>query len=132
MNIKLLLKRGKTVKLTKNLYRHEVRCRCDRCDNETIDYMIVKLFQEICDEAARRRGVEKVVANILSGFRCDYWNGKQGGKPESLHTKGMALDFNIVGMSAGEVEDIINDVMNPDEYDYYLINDTNVHIEYDC
>lgn len=41
---------------------------------------------------------------VNSGYRCPYWNEKNGGEPNSYHLRGMACDFTVVGMSPAEVQ----------------------------
>lgn len=117
--------------LTKNLSRYEIKCKCGKCDFDTIDFSIVDAFQKVCDKAAELKGLDKVYATIVSGCRCDWHNGKEGGKSTSLHPEGRAIDFSIKGFKSGEIGDIIRGVLNPNSFDYYLITDKNVHLEFD-
>ncbi len=127
------LKRGERImnRLTKNILRHEIRCKCGECKNDTIDYMVISAVQKICDIAAEKIKVNKVILHITSGFRCEYWNGHEGGRANSKHPKGKAMDFSIKGFTAKDIDEIIKAHIDLDIYDYYLITDTIVHIEYD-
>ena len=66
---------------------------------------------------------------ISSGYRCKEVNQLVGGKSTSQHTKGMAVDFTVKGMS---IKKIIETIKNSNiEYDQ-LINeyDSWVHISF--
>ena len=117
--------------LTKNLSRYEIKCKCGECDQDTIDYMIVIGFQKICDKAAEVKKVEKVKAIVTSGNRCPWHNGAVGGKQNSFHPKSKAIDFEIEGFYSKELITFAQLVLDCTKYDYYLIDDKRLHLEYD-
>jgi uncharacterized protein YcbK (DUF882 family) len=89
--------------LSKNLSRHEIKCKCGKCTQDTIDYEIVKYFQIVCDECANVKGLDKVTVIVTSGNRCVEHNAKEGGKPTSKHLIGKAIDFKVKGYTAEEL-----------------------------
>ena len=66
---------------------------------------------------------------ITSGYRCKLLNEKVGGKDNSQHMKGQAVDFKIEGMKPAEIVNIIKE--SGIEFDQ-LINeyDSWVHVSY--
>lgn len=66
---------------------------------------------------------------ISSGYRCQQVNKLVGGKATSQHTKGMAVDFTVKGLSVKKIIDIIKN--SNIEYDQ-LINEYDkwVHISF--
>ena len=50
--------------------------------------------------------------DISSGCRCETKNKMAGGKPNSYHLKGMAADFYMHGVSANDVYDYANKLIN--------------------
>lgn len=89
--------------LTKNLSRHEIKCKCGKCSQDTIDYELVKYFQMVCDECANVKQLDRVVATITSGDRCEAHNKAVGGKPNSKHLTSKAIDFMVEGYTAEEL-----------------------------
>jgi uncharacterized protein YcbK (DUF882 family) len=85
------------MKLTKNVSRHEVACKCN-CGMDTIDFETLMVVQECCDHFAIVLGVDKVVVIINSGCRCNAHNEAVGGSLNSYHKKSRAIDFKIVGV----------------------------------
>lgn len=66
---------------------------------------------------------------ITSGYRCSILNKAVGGKPNSQHTRGQAVDFVITGMKASEIFEFIKS--SGVEFDQ-LINEKNqwIHISF--
>ena len=89
--------------LTKNISRYEIACKCG-CGFDTIDYETVKVVQECCDHFAKRLGKDRVVLYITSGCRCPEYNERIGGRKNSQHTKGRAIDFVIRGVLPADVQ----------------------------
>lgn len=85
-------------RLTKNIYRHEIACKCG-CGLDSIDHKVVEIVQDSCDHFAIELGVRKVVCHILSGARCDWWNGHEDGTRGSFHPQLRAIDYRIDGVS---------------------------------
>ena len=103
--------------LTKNISRHEVRCKCGKCDFQTVDYETILVVQECCDHFAEELGVDKVVVSINSGHRCFEYNRSKavGSNDDSQHPRGNALDFKIKGVSAKKQYEYL-DKKYPDKY----------------
>ena len=80
--------------LSKNFSRDELACKCGCGFCPTFD--AIKTLQEFRDF------VNKPII-VTSGARCRSWNAKQGGSSNSYHTKGLAFDFHIKGVSLVEL-----------------------------
>lgn len=85
-------------RLTKNISRHELRCKCGACQYMTIDYLTINMAQDACTHFEKVLGVDKVILNIHSAHRCPTHNKNVGGAKSSKHMLGMALDISIVGV----------------------------------
>lgn len=85
--------------ITKNISRHELRCRCGNCNYEYADYATIKAIQNACDFFAQKLGVNKVVLYISGPARCPAHNEAEGGEDDSMHLNGGALDHGIKGVS---------------------------------
>lgn len=70
--------------LTTNFSREEFSCKCG-CGFDSIDPQVVTMLQSVRDIYGR--GI-----SITSGCRCDAHNAAVGSKPNSAHTKGLAVD----------------------------------------
>jgi uncharacterized protein YcbK (DUF882 family) len=118
--------------LTKNLSRNEIKCKCGKCSQDTIDYEIVKYFQLVCDECARLSNTDKVVATITSGNRCESHNAKEGGKPDSKHLKGKAIDFIVRGFDEKKLLVICGLVLPVGKFYAYSPAKGVVHLQLTC
>lgn len=79
------------VKLSKNLWAHEVACQgVGCCDESIISKRMVDTYQDIRDEYGE--AIEITTAGG-SGYRCDTYNRKVNGAPGSLHKVGCAFDM---------------------------------------
>lgn len=88
--------------LSKNIWRSEVACKCG-CGFDTIDIETVEIVQDCCDYFAKKLGQDRVYLNIHSGARCKKHNKAVGGKPNSQHLLGRALDISITGVKPDDV-----------------------------
>jgi uncharacterized protein YcbK (DUF882 family) len=88
--------------LTKNIWRHEVKCKCG-CGYDTMDFETIQVVQECCDFFATVLGTARVVCIINSGARCEAHNAAVGGAPNSQHVRGRAIDFRIRGVEPKQV-----------------------------
>lgn len=79
--------RGKKEKLSKNFYSTEFDCKCEHSDC-VVTYVGEDLISSL--QAFRDRVGPLVIS---SGFRCVKHNGLVGGKPQSLHVLGLAVDI---------------------------------------
>ena len=84
--------------LTKHFSRHEFTCQCG-CGFENIDMNLVAILENI-------RNILRSPIIITSGCRCEKHNEKAGGKPDSSHLKGKAVDI-LVRDSAARFKYVI-------------------------
>ncbi len=89
------VKRQGSVKLAPNFTVKEFQCH-DGSDTVLVDGALVTLLQKIRDHFGK-------AVHITSAYRTAAWNKKQGGSSNSYHTKGMAADIQIIGVSPVEV-----------------------------
>lgn len=78
-------------KLSANFTVAEFYCH-DGSDVIVVDDALVALIQKIRDHFGR-------AVNITSAYRTAAWNKKQGGAQNSYHSRGMAADIQIAGVS---------------------------------
>lgn len=67
----------------------ELKCRCQRPECDALPSVVPELLRR-ADDCRRRYGAPMIVT---SGLRCPWWNERQGGKPDSEHLTGEALDI---------------------------------------
>ena len=103
--------------LTKNFSRWEFKCKCNACNLDTIDFEVLKNLQEACNYLASINGLPKVTCGILSGFRCKWWNGHEGGVFNSLHTSGKAIDFRILELDTYTVYKYLNATYKSEQWE---------------
>jgi uncharacterized protein YcbK (DUF882 family) len=125
--------------LSKNFSKHEFVCDCKPseckhkvavgnkwiCDQMVVDAELIKVLQDTCDFFSLSG--EKVVGVITSGYRCDWWNGKEGGSRGSKHTSGIACDWKIKGVVAKRLYDYLG-TEHPDKYGIGLYSNR-VHLD---
>lgn len=97
--------------LTTNISRSEIACKCG-CGQDSIDFKVIEMVQWACDYWALKLGVAKVVCHIVSGARCDWWNGHEKGARKSLHLLGRAIDFRIDGVKHQALYDSLDKKYN--------------------
>lgn len=91
------IKKGKVIQLSKNFKSSEFDCHGKNCCNQTlIDENLITWLQKI-------RNHFGASVNINSGYRCPTHNKNIGGASGSHHTKGMAADIRVKGVSPKEV-----------------------------
>ena len=89
--------KGKSTKLSENFNSTEFDCHCGQyCSTTLIDPQLVEYLQKIRDHFGKP-------IRINSGYRCSKHNVNVGGASQSYHTKGMAADIYIQGVTPGEV-----------------------------
>lgn len=67
----------------------EFACKCDAGDQcAALKQIDMRLSLKL--NGLRRELGEPIVIN--SGIRCEYWNEKKNGEPDSYHMKAMAVD----------------------------------------
>jgi zinc D-Ala-D-Ala carboxypeptidase len=67
--------------------RSDFACKCGCGTNGIQDTLIDRI-----DEARDKSGI---VFRVTSGYRCPKHNKEVGGKPDSAHLKGLAVDISI-------------------------------------
>ena len=75
----------KDINLTNNLKQSEIACKCG-CGKNDIAPLLPHLFQKARDMFGKP-------ILITSGCRCEKNNKLAGGKPDSGHLRGLALDL---------------------------------------
>ena len=93
--------------LTKNIWRHELACKCD-CGFDTLDWETLTVLQECCDDMAKWLKQPRVYLTITSAARCEDHNTAVGGSPNSQHLFGRAVDFRIRGISPEFIYEHLN------------------------
>jgi uncharacterized protein YcbK (DUF882 family) len=99
--------------LTKNISRHELKCKCGKCEVTIQDHEpIIRVVQRLCDIAAKAAGVEKVMLAITSAARCYEYNREVGSNDNSQHPRCNAMDVKLFAngnqISTKMITDIIN------------------------
>lgn len=116
--------------LTKNISRHEVKCKCGRCDYRTIDFELANIIQGACDHFAAKFKTDRVVLGITSAHRCPIHNAKVGGAPDSMHLKGNAVDHYILGVAIEELHKYYQDTLPANKFGLKLYLDKGfVHLD---
>ena len=105
--------------ISKHFNRQEFRCKCGRCDLDTVDAELLKVLEEI------RAYFERPI-HITSGYRCPAWNSFQGGIT-SQHLYGRAADFFIDGIKPVQIAKWLDDHY-PEKYGVGLY-DSWVHLD---
>lgn len=82
--------------LTKNISRHELKCKCCNCEFTILDHeQIIEIVQSACDYFAEKYNVERVKLIITSAARCNAHNKAIGSNDNSMHTRACAIDHKI-------------------------------------
>ena len=87
------------IQLSKNFNSYEFRCGLGRacsCTTILIDDKLVEYLQKIRDHFGKP-------ITITSAYRCPSYNSSIGSNTGSYHTKGMAVDFVVSGVTPREV-----------------------------
>lgn len=91
--------------LSEHLGRYEVACKCG-CGFAAADIQLVHAIEDCLDHFEDRVG-QRLYLAVTSGCRCEKHNAAEGGAPGSWHTKGLAMDFAVLGVSADAVADYL-------------------------
>ena len=75
--------------LSENFSESEFKCSCG-CDKVIVSPMLVEFLQRLRDRVG-------VAISITSGYRCEEHNRNVGGKPNSAHRDGVAVDIYCKG-----------------------------------
>lgn len=85
-------------KITKNIYSHELICKCGNCSVTILpEEPIIQIVQDVCDHFATECKVDKVILYIGRGASCYVYNrsDKIGSNDNSQHPRACAIDFKI-------------------------------------
>jgi uncharacterized protein YcbK (DUF882 family) len=88
------------MKLSKNFSRAEFKCKCGKCDYDTVDAELIVTLQSL-------RDYFKLPVKITSGNRCPAHNSDVGGSKGSYHIRGRAADIQIQNVSPSIVQDYL-------------------------
>lgn len=72
----------------------EFNCNCGKCGKGIAD-----MKPELLTKLTIARDLADVQFIMNSAVRCDYWNRKQGGKADSAHLRGYAVDVRVANGS---------------------------------
>ena len=106
--------------LTRNISRHELKCKCGDCDVYIQDHEpIIDMWQGACDFFAKKYKVLKVGLDITSAARCYRYNRTPidqdgpGSNDNSQHPRCTAIDgkifINATQIKPSEVADYFED-----------------------
>ena len=81
--------------LTKNIWSHELDCKCGKCD-VTIQHHepVIQCVQKCCDYFSDKLG-GKIVLKITSAARCYEHNRDIGSNDNSQHPRCRAMDIKL-------------------------------------
>lgn len=102
-----------------NFRRREFACKCG-CGFDDIDQGLVSVIQRVRDHF----GGPGIVS---SGCRCPEHNARVGGKANSRHLRGRAVDFSIRGRNSQEVLAYVQ--QQPEIRYSYAIDGSYVHMD---
>lgn len=83
-------------KISDNFKYKDFFCNCKICQNQIIDEELVEKLQKL------RSNINKPIL-INSAYRCEKHNADVGGKKDSMHLQGKAVDIIVVGMKPWEL-----------------------------
>ena len=89
--------------LTTNFRLKEFHCK----DGSAMPYDVYLNIKQLAKYLQHLRDINDKPIKINSGYRSPEYNKKVGGATNSYHMKGMAADFNIVGITPRQVREII-------------------------
>ncbi len=86
------------MKLSENFDSKEFTCHCcGELPEHGMNPHLIELLQAI------RKKIEKPIT-IMSGYRCEKHNSKQGGAKHSQHLLGNAVDIKVLGIDADDMQ----------------------------
>ena len=92
--------------LSPHFNRKELSCRC--CGRLEYEPRLLDALEKLRELAGR-----PVI--VTSGFRCPEHNRRVGGKPNSLHTRGLAADVRILGQSVRKMYELARQIETFDQ-----------------
>ena len=87
--------------LSKNFSRKELQCKCNECNQDTIDYKLIEVIQWLRTHLGR-----PVI--VTSGNRCPAHNTDVGGSKHSQHMESRAADIVVEYYSPKTIYDILD------------------------
>lgn len=105
---KFMSKETKPGKLSKNFDWNEFQSKDGAVMPDDIKENIKLLVKEL--EIIRSALGKPMKVN--SGYRSPEWNKKVGGKSQSFHMQGMAVDFYVPGMTIKQIKDTIESLIS--------------------
>ena len=94
--------------LSSNFSRQEFKCKCCKCDYDTVDAELIEVLQSL-------RGHFNSPIKVTSGNRCYEHNAIVGGSANSYHVRGRAADIQVEGVSPSTVQDHLK-LTYPDKF----------------
>ena len=91
------------MKISEHFSREEFACKCG-CGFAAVDIELLSILELIRNE------LDKPVI-ITSACRCEKHNHAVGGRDGSYHKKGLAVDFQVKGMSATSVYTLVDGML---------------------
>ena len=114
------------IKLTKNFTMREMACKGKGCCGNScpMDSRFMEALQALRDAVG-------VSILVTSGFRCNTYNAKLAGSvPNSSHTRGLAADIKVKGMTPIEVYNIAKKLPEFENGSFGIYN-TFIHVSTD-
>ena len=97
----------------------ELSCKC--CNTLVVQPVFIQMLN-------RARDIANIPFRISSGYRCEKHNEKEGGKKNSAHTKGWAVDIKTRGSRERYI--ILTSLIEAG-FNRMGIADTFIHVDYD-
>lgn len=91
--------------ITPNFTWEEARCRCGGCEGWNGLEDAVRATAEWAEKV--RLALGGLPMHVNSWVRCEKHNREIGGKPDSQHLLGRAIDFTVKELSPGSVQRIL-------------------------
>ena len=81
--------------VTKNISRHELECKCNKCNVRIQDHeLVIEVVQHVCDHFSEYHG-SSIRLEITSAARCREHNLTVGSNDESQHIRCSAMDIKL-------------------------------------
>jgi len=90
--------------LSEHFSRREFKCKCGKCDCDSIDTETLKLLETIRDHF-------NLPVKINSAHRCLDHNRSIGSKDDSQHVKARAADIVIDNITPEQIADYVESIM---------------------
>lgn len=108
----------------------QTQCKCG-CGRDGLDYRLYLIF--IATQGLIKR-IDKSNLELTCAMRCEEYNKKIGGHPQSYHPEGLAMDLVAEGLEmdvlAYFVKRAILELDMEEKFDVVVEKD-HVHVEYD-